>query len=420
MLLDWWKTMLLLPLLIQAQSGDGDVDMEPRVSCTSHISIGKGSNLTCKLVNSRYHIDDDEDEESDVIEKMTACCCNSQQTKCVEEFGETVGSRDLLPAGTIHLTVHLKKGGKIERVIDPKKIVKPKSPWVQNVTFNNKSNSAVVHIQIPYQQDYLNLENQLFQLQIWGAGRNMTPNFTSADTLNIPMQHLQKNKQYHVKVRAIPTMYLQGTWSEWSETYSVFTPPDNTVREGHTEELEIKKICVALVSLVVVTLSVTILWKNKIFTYMWPSIPHPKHTLVQICKPNKGLLLTISPEVFSALKIYPKGQTEEQPSEETQPVILPAADDVQVTNPCSTQSSDCSRSNISVSTEELELLSRNSSEGEESLHSTSPSPVDTIQLREASNTLPPEHINQEHEPEVFGVAQPDEAYVTMSSFYQIK
>lgn len=125
----------------------------------------------------------------------------------------------------------------------------------------------------------------------------------------------------------------------------------------------------------------------------------------------QGLLLNFKPEVFSALKVYPMEKTEEQPCEETEPSI---ADSTQSNHPCSTQSSDCSRSTTSVSTEELELsalLSRSSSDGEDSLQSTSPSPINVLQLGERSHTPPPERNSGGNEAE---------AYVTMSSFYQIK
>lgn len=43
--------------------------------------------------------------------------------------------------------------------------------------------------------------------------------------MKIGMEHLQKNMEYQVKVRAIPQeTYLQGTWSEWSESYSFVIP----------------------------------------------------------------------------------------------------------------------------------------------------------------------------------------------------
>lgn len=165
--------------------------------------------------------------------------------------------------------------------------------------------------------------------------------------MKIDMKSIQRNTEYRVKVRAIPINYLQGSWSEWSQTFSFKTPPGtNTSASTHITLLQATKITtklisvlsffifaeekvtkktderqkgyiliVCLVSLVVVVVSAVFLWKHKydsaaflienlwrytlhilicllsflhrIFTYMWPSIPHPKHTLVQICKPNK-------------------------------------------------------------------------------------------------------------------------------------
>lgn len=118
----------------------------------------------------------------------------------------------------------------------------------------------------------------------------------------------------------------------------------------------------------------------------------------------QGLLLNFKPEVISALKVE---KSEEQVCEETEPSLAAAGS----YPPCSTQSSDSSRSTTSASTEELELsalLSRGSSDGEDSLQSASPSPVQDL---ERPHTPQPEHGSGANEAE---------AYVTMSSFYQIK
>ncbi|XP_044029629.1 interleukin-7 receptor subunit alpha isoform X2 [Siniperca chuatsi] len=415
-----WRTAVLLLLLLpagtQAQSGDGDTDMEPRISCNSHIMTNISS-LTCKLIGGRNNIEDDEDYEADGIKIMTACNTDwsTKQIKCVEDFGDTVSSRDLNPLVNVNVTVHLKRGGKITTTVDLKKIVKPRSPYVWNITFNWESYQAVIHIRTPYHNDYLKIDNQLFQLFIWTTGSTTIQNMSSSDSMIIDMERLQKNTEYHIKVRAIPWKYLQGTWSEWGETFTFFTPAEENIQKQTDERREMYTLIVCLVPLVVVTSSVVFFWKNKIFTYMWPNIPHPKHTLVQICKPNKGLLLNFKPEVFSALTVYPLEKTEEQPCEETEPSITAAADDgTQSNHACSTQSSDCSRSTTSVSTEELELsalLSRSSSDGEDSLQSTSLSPINVLQLGERSDTPQPQSSSGGNEAE---------AYVTMSSFYQIK
>nr|XP_046231359.1 interleukin-7 receptor subunit alpha isoform X2 [Scatophagus argus] len=411
--------LLLLPAVTQAQSGDGDADVDSRISCTSDI-MTDGSSLTCKLVEGRNDNEDDEDYQADGIENMTACFTDFSTTgrKCVNNFGDTVSSRDLSLVVDLNVTIHLKRGGQISKTIDLKKIVKPRSPQVWNVTVSRESQQALIHIRTPYHKEYLKVDNQLFQLLIWSAHSSTIQNISSSDhvVMKIDMQQLQKHTQYHVRVRAIPQKHLQGTWSEWSETFSFTTPADK--QTNPRQELYTLSMC--LVPLFVVTSAVVLFWKNKIFTYMWPRIPYPKHTLMQICQPNKGLLLNFKPEVFSALKVYPMEKAEEHPCEETVPsVIAAAAGGTQSNLPCSTQTSDCSTSTTSISTEELEL-SALLSDREDSVQTTSPSPTQVLQLGERPDTPQPECSSGGNEAEVFRVSQQDEAYVTMSSFYQIK
>ncbi|KAM9338738.1 interleukin-7 receptor subunit alpha [Symphorus nematophorus] len=417
------QLLLLLPAVTEAQSGDGDADMEPRISCLSHIMTG-GSSLTCKLLGGRNGEDDDEDDD-DGIQSMTVCYTDwsTKTVNCVESLGDTVSSKQLNPVNHYNVTVHFKRGGHVSTIIDLKKIVKPRPPQVWNITFDRDSNQAVIYIQTPYHKEYLKVENQLFQLLIWTADRSTIQN-TSTLEMKMNMDRLQKDAEYHVKVRAIPQNFLQGTWSSWSETFSFFTPPGEKekVQKHADEQRDINTLTVCLVLLVVVSSSAVFFWKNKIFSYMWPSIPHPKHTLMHICKPNKGLLLNFHPEVFSALRVDPMERAEEPPCEEAEPS---SAEDARSADPCSAHSSDCCRSATSVSTEELELsalLSRSSSDGEDSLQSASPSPVHALQPAERPHTPEPEGGGGGggNKAEAFAVSQQDEAYVTMSSFYQIK
>lgn len=65
-------------------------------------------------------------------------------------------------------------------------------------------------------------------------------------------------------------------------------------------------------------------------------------------------------------------------------------------------------------------LSRSSSEAEDSFHSTSPSLISVPELQERPLTPPIECSDGGNETEVITVGKQEEAYVTMSSFYQIK
>ncbi|XP_069369840.1 interleukin-7 receptor subunit alpha [Paralichthys olivaceus] len=406
-----WTIFLLLMVGVQAQSGDTDTEAESRISCSSHITT-EGNSLTCELLPGHHDDDDDEDEdedeeEGDSIKSMTLCSpdwSNSQRSdKCVNSSGNTL-SFTMVPVVNFTLTVHLKRRGAIKTIVDLKKIVKPRRPEVWNVTLNQELNQAVVYIQSPYHSDYLS-GNQMFQLQIWTTRLELTRNISSEGGMKIDMEHLRKNTEYHVIVRAIPVKLLKGSWSEWSDKFSFCTPAGQEA----VDSWEMYKLMLCLILLVVVIVPVVFLWKNKIFTYMWPSIPHPKDTLVHIGKPNKGLLLNFYPEVFSALRVSSMTQGCDKP----EPSFSPA--DGALNQPSSTQSSDC-RSTTSISTEELELsalLSGSSSAADASLHSASPSPVQDVLLEGGA-----ELCSTRTESEAPG--QQEEAYVTMSSFYRVK
>lgn len=123
--------------------------------------------------------------------------------------------------------------------------------------------------------------------------------------------------------------------------------------------------------------------------------------------------MNVKPDVFSVLKVYSIQETDVGPDDKSEPLV--AADKDQSCFPCSSQSSDCSGSANSVSTEDLALsglLSRSSFEEEDSLQSAARLPV------ESPGMLQPVCDNEEKR-SVFGAGKQEEAYVTMSNFYQI-
>lgn len=136
--------------------------------------------------------------------------------------------------------------------------VKPKPPRVWNITFSPELHHATIKIQSPYHNDYLKVENQLFQLHIWTTDHRddkvhinslqltltsdlhsfrshcsqffaslcslQIQNISSMDTMTIDMEHLHSNTLYFIRVRAIPDKFFKGSWSDWSETFNFSTP----------------------------------------------------------------------------------------------------------------------------------------------------------------------------------------------------
>ncbi|XP_061142570.1 interleukin-7 receptor subunit alpha [Syngnathus typhle] len=392
--------LLLLPAACLAQSGYGDSDLDSRISCTSHITTVESS-LTCKPTGNGSEDDEDED---DGVESMTVCFTDLQVNKlrCLTESGGSITSTELNPLAGLNLTIRLKGGAIIRKTVQLKKIVKPRSPEVWNVTLKRDSNQAVFHIQTPYQKEYLKVQNQLFQLVIWSPGKKMVRNISGSDTMTIDMEHLGKNLKYQVKVRAIPYVSFKGSWSEWSNPLTFSIPEVRT--QNHEREKVTSKLVVCLLSLLALMSILGFFWKKKLFPYMWPSIPHPKPTLVPNCRPNKvSLVLTIKPEEFSTLKIYPVVETKRI----LDAIHCATSDLTLATYPGSRQNFDCS-----TSTEELELsISHNSScsDGDDSLQSASLPLVANAPLSPGDSTSG-----------MLGAHQKEEGYVTMSSFYQVK
>lgn len=404
--------MLLLLLLwtvalsagVKAQSGGADTDMVPTVSCTSHISMYEGTSISCQLISN--DLDDDEDE--DAIERITACWFNIRKNNesCVVVMGETLSSAALNPIPPVTLKVLSKKGHRIETRLQLTEIIKPKCPHVHNVTLNQ--NQALVHVQIPYHKDYLKEDNLYLQLQLWSEKTNQIQNMTSSPMI-IGRNHLRNGTEYHVKVRALPSEPFKGTWSEWSQPYTFHTPPGES--SGDLSFMMWGSI-IPVVAVLVVLLSVAFMRKNKLLTYMWPNIPHPKTTLGQICGPNNGLLLFYIPEEFSSLNVYTSLSQSAGPScSEKEPALSSPGTNEPAS--CSTQSTDASMSASSVRTEELELLSQSSTSEEEQDDACDDQPTEsTAPLLESTETPPTEHNSTQQER--------DNSYVTMSSFYEIK
>lgn len=136
--------------------------------------------------------------------------------------------------------------------------------------------------------------------------------------------------------------------------------------------------------------------------------------------------MNVKPEVCSALKVYPMERTTGEPQQEYRPPTLAdAADSTRSTLSCSAQSSEFSSCAASASTEELELLtqlSRSSSDSGDSVRSSSSSSpsADGVPRLAWRPATPAADRDVEDNDVRRQVGQQEEAYVTMSSFYQIK
>ncbi|XP_056289193.1 interleukin-7 receptor subunit alpha-like [Pseudoliparis swirei] len=423
---------LVAALLPTAGTRPESGEEEPRLGCTAHL-LTTGSSLSCKLVGGwSREGDEEEEDEGDAVVHMAVCFYDfhHDEATCLEAPGDTV--THLNPLLPLNVSALLRTGGRLSTTVDLKTIVRPRSPQVNNVTMDQEARRAVIRFQTPYANDYITVDNQLFQLHIWTAGSSMTQNVSADSSLEIGLELLRPRARYQVRVRAIPERGLQGSWSEWSDRFSFFTPAD--LHQQTDERRETNRLIVCLLILLAVPSSVVFLCKNKVFTSMWPSVPQPEHTLLHLWRSNRSLLLNFKPVEFSALKVEkttqstPPCSTQSTPPYSTQsspPCSTQSTPpySTQSSPPCSTQSSPpySTQSTPPYSTQSTPPYSTQSTPP----CSTQSSPPCSTQSTppystQSTSLLHPSTPPRSPRPECSSGGNEAEAYVTMSSFYQIQ
>ncbi|XP_062334492.1 interleukin-7 receptor subunit alpha [Osmerus eperlanus] len=388
----WWIALLLVPTTTLAQSGDpDDDDGETSLTCSSDISIHL-NHLTCLL----------SDEEE--VEVLTLCNFSeprSQKKTCLEgnRAGKDVTFSNLEMLTLYNLTYRLKGGRETMQQIDLKKIVKPRTPWVVKTTYVPGSDSHLIQIGTPYKNDYLSHKLQ-FELEIWSADSPPRTLTISYQDYTIEGEYLEKNTLYHIKVRAKPRGdYFKGFWSEWSPFVSF-----STYREDlwWDQPVLMYSLSLALVVLLLLTMTAVFFWRKRIKSLIWPSIPHPKHTLVHLYHPSKHPPVSFNPEMFSDLSVRlvqkVEGHIQSLPELSTDGSSGTGASEATLLS--SAASNECSETESEAPS--MGLLDQGSG-------------PDTTQTdTDAGNgDGVPDTV------EVSGRGK-EEAYVTMSSFYQVK
>ncbi|KAJ8393942.1 hypothetical protein AAFF_G00054750 [Aldrovandia affinis] len=278
-----WLWALFLPLVAHAQSGEGDD--EPMVHCSSHICSKSdiGNTLTCQL-------DNDNIEE---VANITLCTTTTRTCRTGQLEGNSITFKNLDILKTYKLRVQFVTGESFDKNYDLRHIVQPRPPWIITAKFLKNSGIAPIYIGTQYHRDYLDGE-LTFELKITSAIHNMTQEVSNSH-VDLEGSYLKMNTDYRVQVRAKPNLkYFKGSWSEWSPSVSFSTKePDSPL----LMYAAIAAIAAVPILLLIVTL-VILRWYETIKSSIWPSIPNPKNTLLQMYKPRKGSPISFNPEVF--------------------------------------------------------------------------------------------------------------------------
>ncbi|XP_045296362.1 interleukin-7 receptor subunit alpha [Leopardus geoffroyi] len=283
-----------------AQNGDFDdaeLDDYP-FSCYSQLEVdGSQHLLTCTF--------DDPDVNSTNLE--FEICGALLDVKCLtfNKMQEMyfIRTKKFLLIGDSEICVKL-KGKKITcRKMNVVKIVKPEAPFDIRVIYREGANDFLVtfntsHLQKKYVKELL---HEVAYRQEKHENDWMHVNLSSTK-LALLQRKLQPDAMYEIKVRSIPNHdYFEGFWSEWSPSFH-FRTPEIT---GRMDPILLTISILSFFSVSLMVILACALWKKRIKPIVWPSLPDHKKTLEQLCKkPKKNLNVSFNPESFLDCQIH--------------------------------------------------------------------------------------------------------------------
>lgn len=185
-------------------------------------------------------------------------------------------------------------------------IVKPEAPFDLRVIYRKEANDFVVTFNTSHLRK--NYVKKLIHEVAYRQEKNENDDWMhvnlSSTKLILLQRKLQPDAMYEIKVRSIPNAdYFRGFWSEWSPSFHFKTPETKGSGEMDPVLLIVSMLSFFCVALMVILACV--LWKKRIKPIIWPSLPDHKKTLEQLCKkPKKNLHVSFNPESFLDCQIH--------------------------------------------------------------------------------------------------------------------
>ncbi|XP_016080234.1 PREDICTED: interleukin-7 receptor subunit alpha [Miniopterus natalensis] len=284
-----------------AQNGDlEDAEPDYSFSCYSQLEVDGSQHL----LNCTF---DDPDVNSTNLE--FEICDGLVDVKCLN-FNKLqeiyfIKTNKFLLIGDSKICVKLGQKILTCRKMNIVHIVKPEAPFDIRVTYREEANDFVVtfntsHLQKNYVKQLL---HEVTYRQEKNEGDWMHVNLSSTKLILL-QRKLQPDAMYEIKVRSIPTAgYFEGFWSEWSPSFHFRTP--ETKGSGKMEPVLLIVSILSFFSVAAMIILACVLWKKRIKPIVWPSLPDHKKTLEQLCKkPKKNLNVSFNPESFLDCQIH--------------------------------------------------------------------------------------------------------------------
>nr|XP_048285234.1 interleukin-7 receptor subunit alpha [Myodes glareolus] len=456
------KTFATVFCLFQAVSGEsgnaqnGDVEDaeadEYSFWCYSQLEVdGSQHSLTCAF--------DDPDINSTNLELQICGALLQMNCLTLNKLQEIyfIKTKEFLLIGMSNICVKLGNKNLICKNMEIAMIVKPEAPFDLEVVYRKEASDFLVTFNTSHSnKKYV---KQLMHDMAYRPEKGEN-NWTHVNLLNtrttILERKLRPKTVYEIKVRSIPnTRYFKGFWSEWSPSSTFKTPEPGS--PGRWDPVLPSISILSFFSVVLLVILACVLWKKRIKPIIWPSLPDHKKTLEQLCKkPKKNLNVSFNPESFLDCQIHEVNDIQSRDEVESflqsgnPPHPDSPPDELEKQGHGAAVHSPNRLSEISVGTPETfrresppRLLERNSSTCNTPPFLSSLSPdyrdgerngphvyQDLLTSPENTNgTLPQAFplqsgilipVSQRQPIPTSSVLNQEEAYVTMSSFYQNK
>ncbi|XP_008840285.1 interleukin-7 receptor subunit alpha [Nannospalax galili] len=285
-----------------AQNGDfEDAELDDySFWCYSQLEVdGSQDSLTCAF--------DDPDINSTNLEFQI--CGALMEINCLTlnklEDKYFIKTTKFVLVGKSNVCVKLREKNLTCKSVEIFKIVKPEVPFDLKVVYREEANDFLVtfnttHMQKMYVKQLMH--EMAYRLE---KDENKWMNVNLFNTrVTLPQRKLQPDSMYEIKVRSIPqNKYFEGFWSEWSPS-SYFRTPETKSPGGWHPVLSTISIS-SFFSVVLLVILACALWKKRIKPIVWPSLPDHKKTLEQLCKkPKKNLNVSFNPESFLDCQIH--------------------------------------------------------------------------------------------------------------------
>lgn len=296
--------------LIQAVSGesgnaqDGDLeDAEPEDHsfwCHSQLEVDESQHsLTCAFNDSDINTTNLEFQICGAL--LNVNCLTLDKLQGIYFINTT----EFLLIGNSIICVKLGQKNITCKDVDITTIVKAEAPFNLEVVYRKEANDFLVTFNTSHsEKKYLKTLKHEVAYRPERGESNWTHVYLFHTRTTILQRKLLPKAVYEIKVRSIPHHnYFKGFWSEWSPSSTFETPePKN---QGGWDPVLPSVIILSLFSMVLLVILAHVLWEKRIKPVIWPSLPDHKKTLEQLCKkPKKNLNVSFNPESFLDCQIH--------------------------------------------------------------------------------------------------------------------